>query len=383
MGDGGQAQGRPGHPHRPAVHPDLGDGRQAHPDPRRQRRRAARRADQLHPRQRPVVQGVRRRIHQRRDDRRARITGTPRTSTGCSPASTRRPARYDLSTWAYADRRGRRPREHRRPRPGTSTASASDRAAGDEHGSPAVRRCEHARVLRDETLQDPQHGVPDPQAALRPLHPGDGRRRLRHQPSTTSPTSRESVTENSGRERTTCVRLRRRLDPAHARRAVHPHRRRSCSCCSATWVAPAAASWRCAGTPASRARPTSRPCTTSCPATCRCPWSASTTRVPTTSDAIAQQGAEGLLGQRRHLRRQPAQGVVGRRRDAPRTTGPTTTCPGCPGRTAPTRPSMACSRTRSRATSSSARTRPSDRPTAGCSGWAWPTSSGWWCAIST
>ena len=66
-------------------------------------------------------------------------------------------------------------------------------------------------------------------------------------------------------------RLRGRLDAAQRRRPVHPDVGRSSSCCSATWAGPAAGSWRCAGTRASRARPTSRRCSTSCPATCRCP----------------------------------------------------------------------------------------------------------------
>ena len=42
----------------------------------------------------------------------------------------------------------------------------------------------------------------------------------------------------------------------------------------------------------------------------------------------------------------------------------------------------AARRGRARATSCSARTRPSARPTAACSGWAWPSWTGWWCATS-
>ena len=41
-------------------------------------------------------------------------------------------------------------------------------------------------------------------------------------------------------------------------------------CCSATSAVRAAASWRCAATPPSRARPTSRRCSICCRATCRC-----------------------------------------------------------------------------------------------------------------
>ena len=43
------------------------------------------------------------------------------------------------------------------------------------------------------------------------------------------------------------LRLRRRLDPAHRRRPVHPHRVDPADCCSATSAGPAAASWPCAG----------------------------------------------------------------------------------------------------------------------------------------
>ena len=43
----------------------------------------------------------------------------------------------------------------------------------------------------------------------------------------------------------------------------------SCNCCWATSADPAAASWPCAATPASRGRPTSPRCTTCCRATCR------------------------------------------------------------------------------------------------------------------
>lgn len=61
--------------------------------------------------------------------------------------------KYDPTTWAYAapdcDGRIGSPGEQEHG------ASASDRAAGDEHGSggPSL---EHAEVLRDETLQDPR-----------------------------------------------------------------------------------------------------------------------------------------------------------------------------------------------------------------------------------
>ena len=93
------------------------------------------------------------------------------------------------------------------------------------------------------------------------------------------------------------VLLRRRLDPPQRRRADHPHRARSCSCCSATSAGPAAASWRCAATPASRARPTSRRCSTSCPATCRCRTRRCTRA--STSTSSDDEGKAGFWGNMR------------------------------------------------------------------------------------
>ena len=104
---------------------------------------------------------------------------------------------YDPATWAYAEEGSNPPERH--PEHG---ASASARAAGDEHGSggPVLP---HARVLRDETLQDPR-------TVFQVLK--------RHYARYTPEMVREvcgiseadfdylarAVTENSGRERTTC-----------------------------------------------------------------------------------------------------------------------------------------------------------------------------------
>jgi formate dehydrogenase major subunit len=104
---------------------------------------------------------------------------------------------YDPTSWAYAEEGGNpseRKQEH--------GASASARAAGDEHGSggPALP---HARVLRDETLQHPRtvfqilkrhyaRYTPEMVSEVCGISPGDFEYLAR------------AVTENSGRERTTC-----------------------------------------------------------------------------------------------------------------------------------------------------------------------------------
>ncbi len=104
---------------------------------------------------------------------------------------------YDPSTWAYAADGGKPPEgvhEH--------GASASARAAGDEHGSggPVLP---HARVLRDETLQDP-----------RTVFQIVKRHYARYTPEAVRDACgisledfgylARAVTENSGRDRTTC-----------------------------------------------------------------------------------------------------------------------------------------------------------------------------------
>ena len=65
-----------------------------------------------------------------------------------------------------------------------------------------------------------------------------------------------------------------------------------------------------------------------------------------------------------------------------RTTSATVTCPGSPAATAATRPCWPSSPGNAAATSCSARTRPSARPMAACSGWAWPSWTGWSCGTS-
>jgi len=70
-------------------------------------------------------------------------------------------------------------------------------------------------------------------------------------------------------------------------------RRRSSRACWATSAVRAAASWRCAGTRASRARRTSRRSTTSCPATSRCRTPTSTRTSTPTSRPTRPRRATG------------------------------------------------------------------------------------------
>ena len=207
-------------------------------------------------------------------------------------------------------------------------------------GGRRVRRRRPAAAARPGAARRdpaaPADGVPDPQAALRPLHPGDGPRRLRHQHRglrLSRPLHHRELRPRAHH----LLRLCRRLDSAHPGRPIHPHRSDFAAACWATSAARAAASWRCAATPASRAPPTSRRCSICFPATCRCRRRARTTPSPTTSRRSGRRSrkASGPTPTPTWSACSRRGGVTPPGRT---TTGPTTTCRGCPARTAPTRP---------------------------------------------
>ena len=206
---------------------------------------------------------------------------------------------YDPTTLAVR-RRERRPTGDRRSRRRTTAAAARDRARGRcstrPHGSGGAPA---RKPQRDETLQHPRcvfqilkrhfarytpEMVAATSAASRPRQFARGRRRAH----------RELRPRAHHRARST-----RSAGPSTASARSTSAPARSCSCCSATWAAPAAASWRCAGTPASRAPPTSRRCSTCCPATCRCRTPASTTTLDDWIDAHRHAGPRGFWGNSR------------------------------------------------------------------------------------
>ena len=115
------------------------------------------------------------------DDRWRRTSATPRTSTACSPATTAEPRTYDPASWQYegVDGAGRR----RAARPGIGRAAR--RAARSREGAAgrATAAAAPALIGDPHTRPDPAAPavrLPDPQAALRPLHPRTGPGGLRH-----------------------------------------------------------------------------------------------------------------------------------------------------------------------------------------------------------
>ena len=347
VGDGGQGARGAGDPRRPALHAHERDGDEVGRHPRRQRHRVPRRDRQLHPRARPLLRGVRQALHERARDHRRGRSATPRTSTASSRAGIPSEGKYDTTTWQYAgmeahgarrpargardERRAVRPRRPRRRAPARRAARGGPDAPAPALRLPAAEAALpplHARARRRDVRLH-RRGLPRRRrGALRQLGPASGRRR--------------SATRSAGRS------------TRSASSTSAP--RRSSSSCSATWAAPAAGSWRCAGTRRSRARPTSRRSTTSCPATCRC-------RTPSTYGGLedfveANTAPTGWWGHFDAYCDQPDEGLLRRARDAPTTTGCFELAAAHRRRQlAPTRRRSTCSTARSRATSSPARTR--------------------------
>ena len=330
VGDGGQGARREGHPRRPAVHPDQRAGGHA-------TCRCAPGTDIA------FLGGVINYVLQNeldfRDyvvaytnaaiDRQRRRTSTPRTSTGCSPASTPRRRTYDPTSWQYAgqEQDGDAARQDHEIAAGDrQRAAARDRTAPSVAGRPAARRDAAAPAAASTRSS----------SGTTPATPRRWSSRPAASPPRRSSRCAQAWTENSRPRPHHRAGLQRRLDPAQRRRAVHPHRRDP----------PAAAGQH--GPPGRRhhgaARARQHPGLDRHPdavqPAARLPADAATRRTTTSlrgrgSTASATPG-QGLLGQRRRLRRQPAQGLLGRRRDARRTTSASTTCPGSPATTAPT-----------------------------------------------
>ena len=152
----GEGARRDGHPRRPALHPHLGAGRHLRAGPRRHRHRLPRRHHPLHPRARPLVQGVRAQLHQHRDDHRRAASRTPSelrrpvlrlgrgepAATSTTPGSTRASTvpsslaeHYVNTTESYSDRNKR----HDRGAAAAATRRCSTRTASTRSCSGTTR----------------------------------------------------------------------------------------------------------------------------------------------------------------------------------------------------------------------------------------------------
>ncbi len=302
VGDGGEAEGRDGHPRRPALHSHVGHRRHPCADPGRFRHRVPRRPGQPRTEQRPRLPRVRRGLHQRSRRSSTRSSGTPRISTGCSRVSTRRPAHYDPRLVALrATRRSSRttaatPRSWPRTKAeAAAPSSRTRRRTSETHGSGGPRSAgRDAATRRSSTRAASSRSS----SATTPAT----RRRWCRRSAGSRPEKFAQVADALDQQQRTGADgrdlLRGRLDPPQRRGPDDPYGGDPAERCWATSGAPAAGSWRCAATPPSRARPTSRPCSTSCPATCRCPTPTSTRRSTTGSVTTRARPASGATSGR-------------------------------------------------------------------------------------
>ena len=277
VGDGSARTRREDHPRRSAIYAHLGHGRHLGAAARRHRHSVSGRPDSLRPGERQVLPRIRAALHQRGDDHCARSFATPKTSAASSPAGTsrRKSTIPNPGSTKVHHRKDGGAAKLRRASPTRAAATAKIAAAKpakmDEYETdPTLQhpRCvfqilkRHFSRYTPEMIERhagvPQKPVPESRRGFLPMPPVRTRRR-------------PSATPWDGRS-----------TPRACRSSA---RQRSCSCCSATLGAPAAAFSPCADTLRSRVQPTFPHCMTSFPATCRC---RSSRRTPTTSRAISR-----------------------------------------------------------------------------------------------
>ena len=257
-----------------------------------------------------MVQGVRRRVHERRHADQRKLQGHRRSRRSVlrlrprdravrprrrGPTTNKEDGQIEVPGGGHTTRR-------RPPRPS---------AAGDEHGSGGPPLA-HARVLRDETLQHPRTVFQIVKRHYARYTPemvtdvcGIGRRGFR----LPRPLHRRELRARAHH----LLRVCRRVDAAHPGRPIHPHRNDFATPAGQRRAARAAASWRCAATPAIQGStdiPTLVRSAARLPADAQGGHARHPRRLPRRGRV---EEAEGLLGQRRRLYHQPAQGVVGRR----------------------------------------------------------------------
>ncbi len=120
-------------------------------------------------------------------------------------------------------------------------------STSDDRPQPTASRSKAGHIQRDETLQDPNCVMQLHAPPFRALYAGDGRRNLRlHRRSRSSKSRKRCATTRGASARArSATRSAGPCTPLACRLSA---RRAFCKLCSATWAAPAAASWLCAAT---------------------------------------------------------------------------------------------------------------------------------------
>ena len=251
-------------------------------------------------------------------------------------------------------------------------------ARGEAHGSGGAAR-RRGRPGRDAAA--PALRVPDPQAALRPLHAGDGRAGLRHPGRAVPAGGRAARATTPGRERTTRLRLLASAGP------ITPSASSTSAAASILQTLLGNIGRPGGGILALRGHASIQGSTdiptlfNILPGYIPMPHAETAHGL---DDYVEHESADtGYWGQHARLPGQPAQGVVGRRRHGGQRL--LLRLPPAAHRRPRHLPDRAGADRRAvqGLLRCSARTRRSGRPTAGCSAWAWPTSTGSSCGTSS
>ena len=378
VGDGGQGARRDGHPRRPALQPHQRAGRPASC-------RCGPGSDIA------FLGGIINHVLDAResdfreyvlaytnaptiiDEEFQRCRGPDGLFSGLRPASTQPTTPRAGSTRARTSRR-------RRPaRPGSATADGDVGAPGARRTAQAAPTA-HAPAAPRPDAAAPALRLPDPQAPLRPLHARDGRAGVRRAAGRCSCRSASCSSRTPGASAPTAFvygvgwtqhtvgsqYIRAACDPAAAARQHRPARRRHHGDARAR-LDPGLERHPDPVRPAARLHP-----------------DAARSRRTTTSTRSSQRGRaeQGFWANMRDYMVSLLKAWWG---DA--ATAENDFCfdylPRLTGEPQHLRHRHGADRgDRARATSCSARTRPSARPTRACSGWAWPSSTGWSCATS-
>ena len=342
VGDGGQGARGDGDPRRPAVHPHQRAGRPA--------RAAAGRAPTS-----PSSAGSSTtscskekyfreyvaRLHQRRRRSSPRTSPTPRTWTGSSPAWTRGPRCYDFHTWQYEGTGG--PGRVRGAGPGVrgpgrdaGTASAAVRP-----GRPAVRRtAPAARPCAPGTPSGTRRcstraACSRSSSGTSPATPRRWWSRSAASRRTSSAGSARRLTENSGRDRTTAF----VYSVGWTQHTVGVQYIRTASILQpllGNIGRPGGGILALRGHASIQGSTDIPTLFNLLPGYIPMPHAHANEDLDTLRRG--RGGDEGLLGEHARLHGEPAQGLVGRGRARRTTTSASTTCPGSPAATAPTRP---------------------------------------------
>ena len=258
--------------------------------------------------------------------------------------------------------------------PAPTTQASHEAARSESHGSGGAPVGWKGR--RDETLQHPRCVFQILKRHFARYTPEMVQQVCGIEPEQ-FPQVADALTSNSGRERTTAFCYAVGLDPAQRRRADDPHRRDPAD--AAGQHRPPGRRDHGAARPRQHPGVHRHPDPVQHPA--RLPPDAARRR--STRPRRVRRGRRGqgrVLGQHALLRREPAEVLLGRRGHGRERLLLRLPAAASPATTRRTTRSRRRSRAAARATSWSGRTPPSGRRTARCSGSAWPTSTGWWCA---